>query len=213
MTVHGPASGLVEALEGSGDAVVATDAQGRIVAWNHAAEKVLGYRSGEVLGKPCYEVLDGFDACGARFCRRECELMRMTRRRESVREFPMSVRCSSGARIPATFAILAVRGANADSFVILHVLSPTGPGAEGDRGRKAAPRSGAAAEEALVASLTPRELEILRRLDEGESTGTIADALGIRATTVRTHVQHILRKLEVHTRLEAVALTLRRRPL
>jgi DNA-binding NarL/FixJ family response regulator len=53
--------------------------------------------------------------------------------------------------------------------------------------------------------LSPRELEVLALLVEGASGKGIADQLSIARNTVRTHVQSILVKLEVHSRLEAVA--------
>ena len=58
---------------------------------------------------------------------------------------------------------------------------------------------------ALIASLTAREREILALLTEGMSGEHIAEALGISQNTVRTHVQSILTKLQVHSRLEAAA--------
>ena len=57
----------------------------------------------------------------------------------------------------------------------------------------------------LPAGLTPRQLEVLHHLAHGESTGQIADRLGIQRETVRNHVRGILRALRVHSRLEAVA--------
>ncbi|MEY9964996.1 two-component system nitrate/nitrite response regulator NarL [Streptacidiphilus sp. MAP12-16] len=54
--------------------------------------------------------------------------------------------------------------------------------------------------------LTQRELEVLRRLTEGDGTIEIAHALGMTTNTARTHVQSVLDKLGVHSRLEAVAL-------
>lgn len=54
--------------------------------------------------------------------------------------------------------------------------------------------------------LTDRELEILRLLAAGSSTAAIARKLSISPTTVRNHVQRILTKLHVHSRLAAVAL-------
>ncbi len=209
--VHRPGAAAVGVLEGSSDAVVATDERGRVVIWNRAAERLLGYRADEVLGRPCFDVLDGIDPCGGRFCRRECELTRMARRRESVRQFEMSVRSSAGERVPASFSILTVPGASPEEFTIFHVFRRTGKAGPVERGRRAAHAGAPAAPDASAASLTPRELEILRRLDEGSGTREIAAALRIRPTTVRTHVQHILRKLDVHSRLEAVALTLGRR--
>ncbi|WP_441249450.1 LuxR C-terminal-related transcriptional regulator [Kitasatospora sp. McL0602] len=54
--------------------------------------------------------------------------------------------------------------------------------------------------------LTHRELEVLRRLTEGDGTVEIARALSMTTNTARTHVQNVLDKLGVHSRLEAVAL-------
>ena len=54
-------------------------------------------------------------------------------------------------------------------------------------------------------SLTPRELEILTLLADGFSSPDIAAELVISPRTVGTHVQHILAKLDVHTRTQAVA--------
>jgi len=61
----------------------------------------------------------------------------------------------------------------------------------------------------LSSHLTKRELEVLRLLVQGDSGGDIADALGISKNTVRTHIQSILTKLQVHSRLEAVAFATR----
>ncbi len=52
--------------------------------------------------------------------------------------------------------------------------------------------------------LTRRELEVLARLTAGESTVGIATAMGVSRSTARTHVQSVLTKLGVHSRLEAV---------
>ncbi|NMO92393.1 response regulator transcription factor [Actinomycetospora sp. TBRC 11914] len=61
----------------------------------------------------------------------------------------------------------------------------------------------------LAAHLTAREWECLRLMVEGRGTSEIAAGLGISRTTVRTHVQAVLTKLGVHTRLEAAALAAR----
>jgi two-component system nitrate/nitrite response regulator NarL len=63
---------------------------------------------------------------------------------------------------------------------------------------------------ALVASqLTRRELEVLRRLAEGENPDSMASALSISSNTARAHIQSILSKLNVHSRLQAVAFAVR----
>jgi DNA-binding NarL/FixJ family response regulator len=66
-------------------------------------------------------------------------------------------------------------------------------------------------ERQIVEPLTPRELEVLRALTEGLSTPEICDQLFIAPNTLRTHVQNIMGKLRVHSKLEAVAFALRHR--
>jgi DNA-binding NarL/FixJ family response regulator len=58
--------------------------------------------------------------------------------------------------------------------------------------------------------LTPREIEVLRMLAEGEGNKTIAWKLGISEHTVKFHVASILAKLEASTRTEAVTIGIRR---
>lgn len=57
-----------------------------------------------------------------------------------------------------------------------------------------------------VSRLTRREREVLQLLVDGSGTEAIADALVISPQTARTHIQNILAKLGVHSRLEAAAL-------
>ena len=57
-----------------------------------------------------------------------------------------------------------------------------------------------------LASLSPRELDILRGIGAGDSNKEIARKLSIVETTVKIHVQHILRKLEVSSRVHAAVI-------
>jgi RNA polymerase sigma factor (sigma-70 family) len=66
-------------------------------------------------------------------------------------------------------------------------------------------REAARAARARVERLTPRETEILQRMADGLSQEEIAAILGISRHTLRTHVQNILTKLRVRSRLEALA--------
>lgn len=60
--------------------------------------------------------------------------------------------------------------------------------------------------ESLFNDLTPRETEILCLLAEGQSNKVIARNLGISDGTVKLHVKAILRKLNIHSRVEAAVL-------
>ena len=62
----------------------------------------------------------------------------------------------------------------------------------------------AAEHQKLVAQFTPRELEVLRLMAEGLDTETMAGRLGIAAHTVQWHVRHVIEKLQVHSKLQAV---------
>src|SRR4029079_16815844 len=53
--------------------------------------------------------------------------------------------------------------------------------------------------------LTSREWEIVDLLGEGASTRTMADRLVLSPATVDVHVKSVLRKLDVHSRLDAVS--------
>lgn len=77
-------------------------------------------------------------------------------------------------------------------------------------GKRAGGGDGEASEaELLVRQLTPREIDVLQLLAEGASSSEIAEGLSVSPNTVRTHVQGILTKLQVHSRLEAAAFAVR----
>jgi two-component system nitrate/nitrite response regulator NarL len=63
----------------------------------------------------------------------------------------------------------------------------------------------------LASQLTKREREVMELLVEGTSSAAMAERLGINLNTVRTHVQGVLTKLQVHSRLEAAAFAVRHR--
>lgn len=61
----------------------------------------------------------------------------------------------------------------------------------------------------LARQLTPREREILTLLSQGVAGPKLAHRLHLSPNTVRTHIQNICSKLQVHSRLEAVAFAMR----
>jgi len=61
----------------------------------------------------------------------------------------------------------------------------------------------------VTSKLTRRETEVLRLLAQGLTQDDIAGRLTISPKTVGTHIEHVLRKLGVHSRAQAVALAFR----
>jgi DNA-binding NarL/FixJ family response regulator len=63
--------------------------------------------------------------------------------------------------------------------------------------------------QALREKLSSREIEILEYMVKGADSKSIGDALVISPHTVRTHVQNILTKMRVHSKLEASTLAIK----
>jgi DNA-binding NarL/FixJ family response regulator len=71
--------------------------------------------------------------------------------------------------------------------------------------RSAATSKDTARSRQLIGHLTAREREVLQHLVDAQDTLAIARAMGVAPSTARTHLQNVLLKLGVHTRLQAVA--------
>ncbi|HJR19709.1 MAG TPA: response regulator transcription factor [Actinomycetota bacterium] len=81
--------------------------------------------------------------------------------------------------------------------------------AETDDVRVAAPRSPEPTQAPHLRFMTPREREVLTRLVQGQSTVAIAREMGVAYSTARTHIQNVLTKLGVHSKLAAVTYAVR----
>jgi len=76
--------------------------------------------------------------------------------------------------------------------------------ANGERVVERAPSARRAAFEA-ASLLTARERTVMAKLVEGKDTAQLAQELDITYATARTHIQNVLTKLGVHSKLELVA--------
>jgi PAS domain S-box-containing protein len=201
----------LDLLANTADGVVAVDAQGRIVLWNDAAEKILGYSPREVLGKACCEILKGLDASGNRLCHSGCHVLTMVKRGERVQHYDMEVATKNGRALWVNVSIVVIPGSRQGLEVTVHLFRDVTYLhrlqelilEKEDLAPAPASNNGAAPE------LTKRERQILQLVAGGLRTDAISDKLCISPATVRNHVQNILAKLDVHSRLEAVALALK----
>lgn len=209
----------VEVAAGTADPAFVVDERGLVTGWNEAAEALLGHSAEEMLGHPCYEVLCGRDTFGNRFCDEECAIKRMAKRGEPAHLFVLDMRNASGERLPMRISVLRLSQEDPSRFLLVHMLQPVRMfGSSGSeltmtdeaQATLAAADSLSASEQERIRKLTPRETEVLRLLAAGRSSQDVANELFISLTTVRTHVQNILRKLEVHSQLEAVALAFKK---
>jgi PAS domain S-box-containing protein len=193
----------------SREAAFAVDHAGTIIALNRRCEELVGWNARAAVGRHCWELIDGYDASGNLYCYRNCPIAFQARHdAERVpRDFPLCVKCSDRSRKPLLMSTHVVREQrNLVALVhFLHELPVRMLCEERDVSDAPAEKRASDAHRAAVRVLTPRETEILQFLAEGLSTVQIAGMLFISPVTVRNHIQRILQKLGVHTKLAAVA--------
>jgi DNA-binding CsgD family transcriptional regulator len=190
----------------SGEAVFAIDGADRIILWNKPCEALLGIPARRVLGKPCYEVICGRDANDNLYCHRNCAVAYQARQRKDdpVNRFSLTVRTGDGKPKRVSSSLFAIPSYHPALTTVVHVLRPEAAAAPA--AAEPEPLTPIKNGEGEAIALTPREKEILGCLAQGMSTAAVAKKLAIAAVTVRNHVQKILQKLDVHSKLEAVVL-------
>lgn len=198
---------VFDLVQSTADAAFAIDQRGVVVAWNEAATALFGLEAPNVIGKSCHDIVCGRDVFGNQYCDVNCALLRMVRLREPAHGFEIDVQPAAGLSRRMLVTVLVDRGEDNRSFTVVHVLRPVRPRDEAlpATGANVTGTSDAPLPRPLFEPLTARELEVLRLLACGTSTADLAETLFISVSTVRSHVQNILRKLEVHSKLEAVA--------
>ena len=110
----------------------------------------------------------------------------------------------SGARTDALDRVAGLL-LGADDYIV----KPFDPSELITRVKRLARRFAGVAPRQRLNGLTPRELEVLELLAKGLTQPDIARQLYISPKTVGKHIEHILSKLEVHTRAQAVARAVR----
>lgn len=197
----------------SGEAVFAIDSADKIVLWNKKCEELLGRTARSVLGKKCYDVIGGRDSSGNVYCYRNCPVAYQSREKpkEPVKRFPLSVEVGKSGRQWFEVSLFAIPSYHPALSTVVHVVRRENKKPSGLERRLTADAAPAAeplwpmtTKEGQPVDLTTREKEILRCLSQGLSTSAIARKFFISPVTVRNHIQNLLHKLDVHTKLAAV---------
>lgn len=196
--------GLEQILARSGDGVFAVGPEGRVVLWNRAAEKILGWSARDVMGRPCCDVFVGVDDHGNRLCYKGCHVMSLVKLGEPVQHFDMQTRTKAGRPVWLDISILEAPSSGPGGALAIHLFRDVTTTRELLRlvhERLQAP----SAPPGEATMLTRRELEVLRLMAGGANTKALAERLHVSPATIRNHAQNIFTKLGVHSRLEAVA--------
>ncbi len=200
----GASSGLLLGATGAPAALIDSDFV--VVGGNGALEELLALRAGKAAGKQCWEVFDARDVFGNPCCTEFCCVRQALLRNEPVHNFEMEMSRASGSVVRVVCATLPLRGDGPSQPSIVHLFQPVV--AHGVAGGDRVLPTEASAENGPT--LTERQLQILGYFAEGWATKTVARSLGISATTVRTHTNHILLKFGVHNLRQAIAVARRR---
>lgn len=228
---------LLDLLSAGEPPAFANDQNHRIIFWNKGAERVMDRTAAQALGRLCHEVFCGRDPFGNRFCNETCAVSSSILRNESLNRFEVTTGDRVHTKTLG-FTVVEIPGPRPGLYTAVHIMdqideksrlarellrirgaydSPAPAGAASDgsmpitlqTGRDVSSPPAAALNALALEPLSDREMDVLRAIAGGLSNKDIAKSLHISVATTRNHVQHILKKLDVHSKLEAVALAFR----
>ncbi len=210
---------IVKLISGTADGMFVVDSKGKVLAWNSSARNILGYSAEEVIGLPCHEIISGCDPSGNFFCFPKCAVMTMTKEDQLVQNYDTQVTTKANGKIWINTSILFVQDKAKGESLIVHLFREIAPpnqvkGAVVEIASSPNRRTSFLIPEEEPSSLGPhsvkrpvlsqRETEVLALVSRCLVAKEIASKLEISTDTARTHIQHILKKLHAHSKLEAV---------
>jgi PAS domain S-box-containing protein len=200
--------GLGRTLAHAGAGVFVVAADERITFWNRAAEAIMGYTRRELIGRRCRDVFGTQSGDGNQLRCRGCHMVGLTGLSEPIQTFDLHTRSKAGKPVWINVGALAchIDGAKRSTIHLFCNVTESRTLLQRVHERLARPEPAAAG-----ASLTRREVEVLRLMTLGVNTAAAATQLRVSPATIRNHVQNIFAKLGVHSRLEAVAYASRHR--
>ena len=231
----GKSPDLLDLLASGEPPAFANDQNHRIIFWNKGAERLMERTAAQALGRLCHEIFCGKDPFGNRFCGETCSVTSSLKKHEAVNRFEVSTGERSHTRAIG-MTVIEIPDSRPGFFTAVHIMDHVDEKSRLARelarlhdANGAIPHAAAASDGSIPIALqvkhsqTPaadldatiteqlseRELDVLRAIAAGLANKDIANSLHISVATTRNHVQHILKKLDVHSKLEAVALAFR----
>lgn len=206
---------IVSIVNGTGDPAFAIDGQGLIAVWNRAAEEVFSIASADACGIKCSEVIKGVDECGI-VCSDDCIVLQHSEDEPALRNFDLLVETPNGKNW-FNSSLICLHCSGESSPYKIHILRQIDLQKRLEMSVRqflvnetdvsddqAATLKSAGHSMLRDVSLTQREIEVLKLRAEGMSSPVIAEKLYISSATVNNHLQHVLKKLNAHSRIEAV---------
>src|SRR6478752_2021415 len=114
-------SELFAFLEGTTDAAFTVSEQGEILSWNRAAGRLFGYSSSEVLGKGCFDVLQGRGVLGTQVCHEGCSVLECTAGQTEIPNFDLEVSLRSGKRLWVNLSTVVWQNPRNQHRLVIHL--------------------------------------------------------------------------------------------
>ena len=228
---------LLDLLSSGEPPAFANDQNHRIIFWNKGAERLIERTAAQALGRLCHDVFHGLDQFGNRFCTETCSVSATLKKHDTINRFEVSVGDKAHPQ-SIGMTIIEIPDSRPGYFTAVHILdkvdeksrlarelnrlretvgahAPLAQSEDGSRpialnlGKRPDAAPPPEVDANIAEQLSGRELDVLRAIAAGLANKDIANSLHISVATTRNHVQHILKKLDVHSKLEAVALAFR----
>jgi len=208
-------SQLFDALEDAADGAFVVDDKLRIAYWNKTAETILGFDKDDVTSHFCYQLLRGCDEKGHLICKARCQVAKLSLNSKPVPNYDIHVTTKGRENHWLNMSVFTYRigKANGKKMIVHFFHDLNGKKFDGEvlaqlielinHSPNVSAKNGTGMEPGS-ATLTLREREIISLMAKGHGTKEIANLLSVSSNTIRNHIQHILQKFQVHTRLEAV---------
>ena len=196
------------------DAMFAIDGNQRVIFWNQACEDLTGVSGVQAVGSPCHQILQGQEPTGRPCCKANCPLGKLAKGGPPPANFAMRIAARDGTRIQLNVGTMLLPSPVEEGWMVVHALRRGHAKSSPAFSDRNAQTTSAGFEAPRIDSephvsrglhlMTDREREILRLLTHGLNTDAISGQLHISTTTVRNHIQRLMAKLNVHSRVEAV---------
>jgi PAS domain S-box-containing protein len=209
-------SSFPDLMSRSVDGVFALNASQTVTFWNQACENITGIPATQAVGRCCHELMRGHDLKDKPLCKCDCPLSSLSKGGPPPSALPMKISHTDGRTVHLKVSTMLIPSTQQGQWSIVHVMRH-GRGKQpaslypdtSQQQPDIAPQCQAFARQHAVPQgaclLTSREREVLQLLGQGVNLEAMATHLHLSQTTVRNHIQRLMAKLGVHSRLEAVA--------
>jgi PAS domain S-box-containing protein len=209
---------LFEFLDHTSDAAFAVFDGGEICAWNASAEALFGFAREEVLGRTCFDLLQGRGSLRTLVCTEHCQVRDCAAHRRPIPDFDLEVKTRAGRRTWVNVSTVVHVDRRTGRRLIVHLARDIGDRKRTEAlvrrvlrlSREIAEAPHEPPRQAPIIPLSDHEQRVLQRFSQGLSAGDVERELRISPQTLRNHLHHINQKLGTHTRLEAVIHAIRR---